>query len=109
MNDVVQGTVSDASFTGGKVGVGSWNNAASFDNLVVTDGDAPGPSPGSTSIKGDVAQLEPGLNSKPGVLWFGGFEANPWTATFKPFEFLACGKHGDHVRRCRIQGEIPAG
>ncbi|ADO73506.1 polysaccharide lyase [Stigmatella aurantiaca] len=34
-NGVLEGQVTDASFTGGKVGVGTKNNAGTFDNLIV--------------------------------------------------------------------------
>jgi hypothetical protein len=40
-----------------------------------------GPAVGSSAgVKGDLASLEPGLAGRPGVLFYGGFAAQPWTA-----------------------------
>jgi hypothetical protein len=45
------------------------------------------------SIAGDPPLSEGGLN-RPGVLFFGGFEGNPWTSTMKP---VLPGGHGNYI------------
>ena len=56
-DNVLVATATDATFTGGKIGVGSSNDSAQFDNVVVVASSstpAPAPTPPPTTKQGDI-------------------------------------------------------